>query len=798
MDIHLKKIIVSSLFKTLGNLYSHMQAMHSENQKAPPLKSKFSEWINKTGLSEDMPFIVQDGKENAIDKKSLKCFAIVSEAEQLLNLSSGDTIATSQQPHTSNMLFNIFNSVILNDGEKSDDLYFTPRKTGDEIPYPVPLDQLDQCLSDDVLTLWNEFEQDLLQSKNNLNVNLLLMLIEKYFSFLPHRNSLNLSFEVSVYQQAKLSAALAADIFNSLFEEPNCEMNNIKNRTIKRHLLIGGDISGVQDFIYTIASTGALKNLRGRSFYLEMLTEKVVKDITQQLDISSANLIFSGGGGFYMLAQNTQKSCKIIKTIKKEINQWLFTEFETKLYFNIDYVEFCGNDIVVDSEKEYPFTSVWKQLSWKIEASKSKKFHGVFHDIFKTQMPHNLHESCPVCHTDEKDLDGEIKGLKTCRICSNLSNISKLITQHEKYRFIYENDGDGDFFIQDTFYKFAEKQTSGKDNFIINSWDINDWTGINGTQLLIGNYSSGCKDLEELSARSHGKNLIGALRMDVDNLGSVFIQGLPVKSITRMSELSRRLTLFFKYYINFICKGIIRDDDRHIVRNEAARIRDVDIIYSGGDDLFILGAWDQTAEISFDIRKIFNRYTGNNPWVTLSAGMTLHQPNFPVYQIAQLSKDAEHEAKTNDNKAMGHEKQEKDSISLFYTDTMKKKNAFYCERNKKRRHFDRGPYPEKIISQAQFWDDAEKDIFVMTCELYNDINWSKVSHNFFRKLFDIIETWQKDGVLYLPSLHYLINRSKKELGKSSVILLEKLEPGYMPKLQIPLTWVEYLHRKEGN
>lgn len=37
--------------------------------------------------------------------------------------------------------------------------------------------------------------------------------------------------------------------------------------------LLGGDVSGIQSFIYTLTAAGATKSLRGRSFYLQLLTE---------------------------------------------------------------------------------------------------------------------------------------------------------------------------------------------------------------------------------------------------------------------------------------------------------------------------------------------------------------------------------------------------------------------------------------------------------------------------------------------------------------------------------------------
>jgi CRISPR-associated protein Csm1 len=55
------------------------------------------------------------------------------------------------------------------------------------------------------------------------------------------------------------------------------------------------DISGIQKFIYTISSKGALKGLRSRSFYLEMLLQHVIDCLLDKCGLSRANLIYSGG-----------------------------------------------------------------------------------------------------------------------------------------------------------------------------------------------------------------------------------------------------------------------------------------------------------------------------------------------------------------------------------------------------------------------------------------------------------------------------------------------------------------------
>ncbi|MEZ4638074.1 MAG: hypothetical protein R2856_24450 [Caldilineaceae bacterium] len=66
-------------------------------------------------------------------------------------------------------------------------------------------------------------------------------------------------------------------------------------------LLVGADLSGVQDWLYTLSSAGAARSLRGRSVYLQLLMT-IAFDLLTYLSLPSANLLYVGGGNFYLLA----------------------------------------------------------------------------------------------------------------------------------------------------------------------------------------------------------------------------------------------------------------------------------------------------------------------------------------------------------------------------------------------------------------------------------------------------------------------------------------------------------------
>ena len=103
------------------------------------------------------------------------------------------------------------------------------------------------------------------------------------------------------------------------------------------------DISGIQSFIYTISSKNALKTLRARSFYLEIMMEHIIDFLLDRLQLSRANLLYSGGGHCYLLLANTTETVMQIQKFQEELKEWLLKQFQTDLFVAFGYVQCTGN-----------------------------------------------------------------------------------------------------------------------------------------------------------------------------------------------------------------------------------------------------------------------------------------------------------------------------------------------------------------------------------------------------------------------------------------------------------------------
>ena len=133
---------------------------------------------------------------------------------------------------------------------------------------------------------------------------------------------------------------------------------------------------------------------------------------------------------------------------------------------------------------------------------------------------------------------------------------------------------------------------------------------------------------------------LAILRMDVDNLGNIFRFALKgVGSITHYASLSRHFDYFFKGFINTIWKDEKEKDD-DLKLNEYTQI-----IYSGGDDLFIVGKWDCIIKFAKIIKDKFKEWTCQHPSLTISGGIVLVTHKYPVIKAAEMCSLAERRAK---------------------------------------------------------------------------------------------------------------------------------------------------------
>lgn len=567
-----------------------------------------------------------------------------------------DALAMLWEDTQPGMLRLLFDSVNLSNTVKQQH-YWRPQVVANESPL-VSYPQTNQPVESD----FDVLKQSIVTSLNNFddrdwgNLSLLMLILEKYGSFISYGAA-----NVALVDIAKSTAAVAAVLTSNTSE----------------FSLVAGDLSGIQDFIYTISSDGALKSLRARSFYLELVTEEVVQQLLLKLNLPRTNVIYAGGGNLYILAPGINGISKQVEELRTQFNVWLEKAFQGKVFLALDCLNFNKEDI-----KTAKFADYWSEITaQKLAKQKARKFSNQIYDFIK-QRP--SHEPCRVCHRDDVKPDklqplnsSEPDSALACGTCRRMFRLGGQLLRVEAIVRSTERDfipkaGVEKLILrlpnQTVYYHlFANKDDLGniQDSetvFLVNNWEVKQYRRSNCVLMLLGNYAASSREelgstmrANEMVEKAKGIPRVGYLRMDVDRLGRIFAEGLgSQKTLPRIAGLSRQMSYFFKVYLNSLAADRANNVPQEIKQLTPLDKRlDLVFIYAGGDDLFVSGAWNQVVEFAFDVYQCFRVYTGYNPDVTLSGGISISDAKFPLYQAANESGEAEEKAKGNGKDSLG-------------------------------------------------------------------------------------------------------------------------------------------------
>lgn len=571
----------------------------------------------------------------------------------------------------------------------------------------------------------------------------ILKLLETHLIYVPSSTYTGEIPDISLYDHLKTTCAVAGCMYR-YFEEQGvtdykkaCFERVAELRDKHMFLLVSGDFSGIQNFIYTISSHGALKSLRGRSFYLEIAAEHIIDEILCRCGLCRANLIYSGGGHFYILLPNTSVVKEILEQAKSEINRWFLKHYGLNIYLEIAWQEASANDLGNDLESaiktENRVGEVFRGLSAKLSINKMSRYSR--EDLKDLMSPEgelnkllSRERECAVCGSSNREIISlrleDETSINICADCKGMYLLGDKLPRLEYTKggedtvIVVETSGEPgespkvpSLNIETAFLKFKsieDAERGLKTGKSIKVYSINRYmTGMNySTNLWAGTYNAkneesqkGLIDFKTLAERSRGIKRLGVLRADVDNLGQAFVSGFDTRfiSLARYSTLSYYLSMFFKFEINKICRGMSGIPQFRLIednRKEKSVERDIAIVYSGGDDVFVVGAWDQVIEFAVDLREAFKIYT--NGKMTLSAGFGLFEHDYPIAQMARAAGILEDFAKQNP---------EKDSIALFGTEydrgEMKNFHTYRWE------EFKNGVCGEKLAKLNEWFDMTE-------------------------------------------------------------------------------------------
>lgn len=668
---------------------------------------------------------------------------------------------------------------------------------------------------------------------NEASFETLVNLLSTYTVFIPSATYYTVP-DISLFDHLKTTSAVA----EALFKGDEGEGED------KRILFIEGDISGIQDFIYSVkspteAQKGMASRLRGRSFVIELLNRGIAHYILKELSLSVCSLIWCTGGHFLILAPYSEESISKIANLKKKIEKTVFEEFENSIYMAIAITDVKASELS-------NFHEILSKLSMKLEAEKKRRFFDVIDELsFIGKKAHGV-KPCAICGSFVD------KGKCFCSKCDRHEAIGRSLPKSKYFLEVFfrgglDEDcnlsipqlGIGWYLLRDidevsaVLMKLSGKSGGHFDIQYARLLKINDTRFVKEETvsvrksvpnipvalgyILIGNYApinprtgdvyslddvangtifsnSGSSDAKKESRR------LAVARLDVDNLGKIMTEGLigswssqivdpelkaiadgNRQTISRYCTISRLFDYFFKCYLNLICQN-----------------RAVFIIYSGGDDAFIVGDWIEVIKVSKEIYSRFKRFTSENDNLTLSCAISLFKYKYPIGRAGmQAGELLEELPKSIEGKnaihLLGETVNWRDSIigATVYRDIEK-----LLETSDKlyelisRKVLSKG-FLYKLLKYQSITFHAEgTGCDIQTISGSGRMSKSQYAEAMLRKG---MATGRKK---YIPYFKYEISRLKDKLSPQDIGWLEREIPKIVPFARLPVSCISYRIREE--
>ncbi|MEA3337218.1 MAG: type III-A CRISPR-associated protein Cas10/Csm1 [Chloroflexota bacterium] len=489
-------------------------------------------------------------------------------------------------------------------------------------------------------------------------------LMRKYASTLPNSYG---ERGVSLFEQWKMVTALA-------------QISGTTATTPERLGLISGDIPGIQKTINLVTSKGAAKAMRGRSAFIQLLGNALVRRLVADLELGPANVVYDAGGNFVLLTGWQDDLPEKVEEIASVINlvllqgidqgEDLFDGFHGDLSVALGSTELPVEAIrfhqTPTAQDDRPPKSLWQVYEGRVKdavaANKVRPFGNLaladddgWKALFEPE-PSETDEFCAVCRrqrpADQQFVpldpdapeDPSIAASVQCSECAGFQDLAARLGRRSTFLIIDEHRPNNLsawqralHTVSGEWYRITESKNIGESTYAL---DLDGFPEEGVTGFFLVARTTPMTDEGTIKpndvvagASTGGLKRLGILRMDVDNLGDLIVNGLPNRTPMATAELSQSLERFFAGWLNHICRQVDGGKDLFYV------------LFAGGDDLFVIGPWSHTVPLAQAIYENFVDYVGGHRAIHLSAGIAVVGGTFPLYAASEFAEEALDQAK---------------------------------------------------------------------------------------------------------------------------------------------------------
>lgn len=432
--------------------------------------------------------------------------------------------------------------------------------------------------------------------------------------------------------------------------------------------LLKGDISGIQDFIFNVKSSGAAKSLKGRSFFIHALSLVGIAMVKQAFGEEQVIQFYNGGGNFYLFIRVGDKT--LVPTLQKEIDGFCK---HLNFHLTLSVIDVEGKEV------EQNFGEFWTAINETSNADKLEKFSqtlSAFEQypytaaskddwadftkfLFQLEQAgkYGINKLDNSELTDNSQVTPFTVGARGANVLNYQFTQGQLALENIVLTLPRWND-----FLIDEHRVLLEKERPEKD-YAVFSKDPKEKYVLPRPDMII-DFSY----LAHFAKERTGTGKIGILKMDVDHLGQIF----NYLDYATAKEVSEALTRFFGVTIN----DLLQEEVQGFANKDSPILYKDNIytIFSGGDDCFFVGAWDAILHWAQRIHQAFEQMAKTltplikqclkerikeeeeleemleevKPYIdpiSVSAGLLILDPTYPVVRFADLAEAALSDAK---------------------------------------------------------------------------------------------------------------------------------------------------------
>lgn len=528
----------------------------------------------------------------------------------------------------------------------------------------------------------------------------------------------NVRPDVSLYDHSKTTAALAVAIWRYHADQGHDvettrqqlraqwdmkRAGSTESKTAwdtEKFLLVQGDFFGIQDFIFAEGGQTqkrAAKLLRGRSFYVSLISELAALKILEVLDLPATSQVVNAAGKFLIVAPNTTDMITKLQKVQKELDAWFLEHTYGQSGIGLAWLPAKANDFRHGKEeKESPFRKLIERLFRQLEEAKLTRFNlcnsEAVSPIFDGFLDRFGHGECKIDGKSPAMVEKD--GVWMSQLAADQINAGKWLATQKRvlissdsldhhtlklpvfgFRVNFtESEGDTG--------KFGNEARTGN---LLRAWDFSLpqsfnaplWNGyarrhINAYVPQFGELNAweadryhGIENQEEYERRADEIKTLNHIACD-DKMPLFDEKGIPLKTSDerdRFKGVAALMTL--KGDVDNLGQIFEKGLARPTFARMAGLSRQVNAfftvylpwlcksefpntytVFAGGDDFFLIGPWHSTIKLAQRMKDDFKRYVAQNPDIHFSAGLSMTKPGLPIRQLANLVEKALDNAKS--------------------------------------------------------------------------------------------------------------------------------------------------------